>query len=268
MAYNTGEVKNIFENLTKPKDVTKYPLLRGVPDYANLDQFSLFETGYSFLIIAGIPKFLEKLASYNEEIRNYIKNYIYILENEFRGLDGIEDITSEQGEYTNGINQLQLINKVNEQSTGTFTMNFFEKSGSVITRVHELFLRGVKDPRTQIKNYHGLIDQGVLEGGPENEVFKFFYIVTDNTARKVEKAYYIASAQPTKAATGELYNSTKGDIQFKELSVEYTGFAITGPKVNAKAIDLLQYIKENTIYDESDMEYTGVADAARYELKS
>ena len=63
-------VSNIFNNTLSPRDVTKFTLFRGVTDFTNLQQFDLYETGYSFLICLDIPKFLSKLIDKNYEYRS------------------------------------------------------------------------------------------------------------------------------------------------------------------------------------------------------
>lgn len=224
----------MYEYLKSPRDVTKYTLTRGVPDYSNLTQWNLFETGYPFLVLVSIPNWLDKYAKKNTEIANLIANYKHILEYEFRGIDGLEDITTDTSEITNGIVTVAPITKVTRQSNSTFTMRYQEKSGSTLTRVHKLFLEGIKDPYTQAKTYKGLIEDGTLEPGYENEVFSFLYFVTDNTFREIEAAYYIVAAQPNNAQTS-IYNQEKGDINFVEVGVSFNGFPITGVEINRRA---------------------------------
>ena len=253
----------MFEYLKQPRDLTQYTLMRGTTDFGNLAQYNLYESGYSYLIIVSIPKFLSTLAETNSNYKTLIDNYVHILEYEFRGLDGLDNITSDTSELTNGISTLNMITKVNMQSASTFSMRYFEKSGSVISRVHELFLTGIKDPRTQYKHYHGLIESGTLESGYEHEVFSFLYFNTDNTGTEIEKAYYIVSAQPTTAETN-IYNSEKGSIEFKEITVEFNGFPITGTAVNSRAKKVLDWINNpsnpNRIIKNSDnFMYTGIS---------
>ncbi len=76
---------------------------------------------------------------------------------------------------TNGVKNINVINKVNSQSASTFTLRYFEKSGSILTKVHELFLRGIKDPTTQVKHYHGLIEDGTITDPGFDKVFSFLY---------------------------------------------------------------------------------------------
>ena len=247
----------MFENLKTPKDITKYTLMRGVTDFGNLNQFDLYETGYSFLTIISVPKYLETLAEQDTNFGNLFKNYLHVLEYEFRGLDGIEDVTSDSIELTNGISQMNVISKVNQQSASQVSMRYFEKSGSVLTRVHETFLKGIKDPKTQFKHYHGLIDSGKLEPGYENEVFTFLYGVTDNTGRELEKAYLLLSAQPTKAETS-MYNSEKGEIATKEVTCEFNCFPINGDTIDAKAKAYLDYLNTVITKNSNNFGYTGI----------
>ncbi len=259
-----GAVNFIFDGTKEIRDLTQYALFRGVTDWANLHQFNQFESGYGMLIVLTIPAFLKALAAKSDKYQKLIDTYVHVLEYEFRGLDGIDNMTSDTAELTNGVKSINVINKVNSQSGSTFTMRYFEKSGSIMTKVHELFLRGVKDPTTQVKHYHGLIEDGTIkEPGFDQEVFSFLYIVTDNTLMNVEKAFYIVAAQPTNADLN-IYNIERGDIGFKELSVEFSGFPITNTIINQKAQSLLDWVRKGTIWDESEMTYSGVTHMKPY----
>lgn len=259
-----ADVTNLFNSayIRKPRDITKYTLMRGVTDFANLNQYNLYESGYSYLIVTQVPKFMEDLAAQNDDYRDLMNNYLHVLEYEFRGLDGLENMTGETSELTNGISQLNVITKTNLQSASTFTMRYFEKAGSVITRVHELFLRGVKDPRSQFKHYNGLVGigndaiygPGKQDVGYENETFSLLYINTDNTGLQIEKSVFIIGAQPTTAELS-IYNTEKGTIEFKEVGIEMNGFPITGTAIDQKAYEILNYINDKAnaaVYVEKD----------------
>ena len=263
MATTQGVVPFIFDGTKQIRDLTSYALFRGVTDWANLYQFNQFESGYGLFLVLDIPKVFKELMNKNEKYERLISTYIHVLEYEFRGLDGIDNMGSETAELTNGVKSINVINKTTSQSGSTFTMRYFEKSGSIITKVHELFLRCVKDPTTTVKHYNGLIEEGVLEGGFENEVFSFLYIVTDNTLMNVEKAFYIVAAQPT-TAEFNIYNIERGDIQFKELSVEFSGFPISNAEVNNKAQQMLDWVRRGTTWDESEMTYSGITNMKPY----
>lgn len=254
-------VTDIFTGSKTQRDLTQYTLMRGVTDFGNLSQFNLFETGYSFLIVVSIPKFMTELAKVNTNYQNLINTYVHILEYEFKGLEGLESMETDTSEISNGISTLNVITKVTLQSASKFAMKYMEKSGSTITKTHELYLRCLKDPRTQVKTYGGLIADGTLVADYANEVFSFLYFVTDNSLQNIERAVYIVSAQPTGAEL-EMYNSQKGEIEFKEISVEFNGYPITGPAVVAKAATMLTWLNANTVFDENKYTYTGVSTIA------
>lgn len=254
----------MFENLKKPRNLTQYKLMQGVTDFGNLSQWNLYESGYSFLKVISVPRYVQMLADSNSDTKALLENYKHILEYEFRGLDGLDNITSETFELTNGISNINVISKTIMQSASTVSMRFFEKSGSPITRMHELFLTGIKDPRTLVKTYHGLIAAGKIEAGYENEIFSFLYFVTDNTATEIEKAYLLVAAQPTTAELN-IYNSEKGTVEQKEITAEFNCFPITGALVNAKAKATLDWMNSDdnpdklvTQYD--NYKYTGIDD--------
>ena len=264
----TATINSIFNGTISPRDITAYTLGRGVTDFSNLYQFNNFEKGYSFLIVLKIPTFLEQLATVNDEYKKLITVYRHILEYDFKGLDGLDNITSDTSTIDNGISQLNIITKVNMQSASTFSMRYMERQGSVFAKVHELYLRGIKDPRTQVKTYNGLLRPSTAggtaimdEAGYEHETFQFLYFVTDNTVRKIEKAYLIVSAQATEAST-EMYNSEKGQIEFYETNIQYSGFPITGPAITQKATNFLDWINTNTVFEDAKFGYQAISKMA------
>ena len=252
----------IFKGTMTPKNVTSYVLFRGVTDFSNLAQFNNFESGYSFLIVLSIPEFLTQLANKNDDYKKLIDNYRHILEYEFKGISGFDDITSDTSEISNGVSNLQMITKVNMQSASQFSMRYTEKSGLTLAKVNELFLRGIKDPKSQVKTYNGLIADGTMDAGYENEVFTFLYFVTYNTVQNIEKAYLITAAQPTTAALGEISNSERGEIGWKEVDMQFNGIPLVGPAITAKAADFLTWINKNTVFEESKFGYKAINEMA------
>lgn len=255
---------NIFAGSMAPRDVTKYMLMRGVPDYSDMIQYNNFETGYSFLIVLEIPIFMDKLRTLSDEYDMLIKNYRHILEYDFRGIDGFEDITSDPSEVNNGYGtNINMITNVSAQSASTFSMRFYERGGMTISKTHELFLRGLKDPKSKVKTYNGLLRgpdgtrNGAImqESGFEYETFKFLYFVTNNTALQIERAALIVGAQPTNAAYGELTNSDRGTIGFSEITASFSGVPLFGPMINAKAQEFLDWINKSTVFEEVKFGY-------------
>ena len=198
----------------KAYSTANFACMRGVTDFTNAAQFNLYESGYAHLYVISMPKWITIMGQQDTDVKKMADTFKYILEYEFKGLDGIDDISTDKLEVTDGISTMNVIGKVTKQSATEVTMSFTEKSGSAITNFIRYYLEGIKDPRTQAKTYHGLIKNGKIYGGFENEVFTLLYVVLDNTMLQLEKAYLLCNAWPTTARTN-IYNSTKGEIDKK-----------------------------------------------------
>ena len=223
-----------------PPATTQNVDMRGVIDYGNLYQFAPFEGGYSFIAVINGPKFPSSMGC--TTLESLQEKFISIIENEFRGLDGIEDITSDTIEITDNISTLSLVGKVNQSTSSQITMRFFEKTGALITKYISMYLRYIRDPKTQAKTYGGKIncDTAQKSIGPANEVFNMLYIVTDSTCLHVEKAFLLLNAQPTTAGYSELYNTEKGQIETKEITVNWNCFVVDGDAINKVAAAYLE----------------------------
>lgn len=238
-------VQDTFNTYSKrPRSVAEYTMMRGVTDFTNAAQFNAYLKGYQHLVVISVPEYLKVLGSNgNSDAQKLLDLFCYILEYEFKGLDGIEDITVDNIEFTDGISTMNSMGKVTQQSASEISMSFTEKSGAVITKFIDMYIRGVRDPRTQAKTYHGLIKQGILPAGFENEVFNLMYIVTDETMLGLEKAYLLCNAWPNKVPSS-IYNGTKGEIEKVDVEVTMQCFVIDGEEVDARALKMLAYLNE------------------------
>lgn len=276
---NTDSRFNMFSDLKTPTDLSKYTLFRGTTDFSQLQQFDLYESGYPYLVVVSIPSFLEKMASKDDNIKTLINSYVHVLEYEFKGLEsGIDDLSSETGEISNGIQSMNVITKTTGISGTQFSMRYMEKSGSTLTKMHELYLRSVRDPATGFKTYNGLIGEagsdsiyqpsvgGVNKGGTtspsfQQECFSFLYMHTDNTGLALERAIYYVGCQPTSAGLSSLYAGQKGEVSFQEVTCEFNGFPITGSAVNKRAAQILKHINEQTYRNSWDYNYAGIVNS-------
>lgn len=251
----------------KPFSTASYTMMRGTIDFSNPAQFNMYESGYQFLTVVSRPRYIEMLADTDTEVANSLKLFCWILENEFKGLSGIDNITIDPLEFTDNISTINTIGKVNMQSATEISMSFTERSGGAMTSFIEYYLKGLKDPRTQLKTYHGLIKDGKLAAGFENEVFNLLYIVTDNTGLGLEKAFLFACAQPTTAQL-DIYNGEKGTIEKKDIDVPFQCFLIDGDEVDKRAVKMLAYLHENdAVYNASLLNGSGkYAQAAAGEI--
>lgn len=248
--------KFAFDHIRHP-NVVGADLYRGITDFGALEQFNLFDSGRSFFVILDIPEFLTKLKEKSNAAEQLIDNAIYIMENEFKGLDGIEDISSDTIEITDGISSVNVINKVNEQSASTISMSYTEKKGTVLTHFIELYLTGIYDPRSSFTHYHGIIEEDSnFDADFENEVFTSLYFVTDRTGLNIEKAFIFLCGQIPTAPTN-IYNSARGDHSEKEITIEMNCFPIKGPEITLFAKEMLEALNIQKNYNH--YEYTGGA---------
>ena len=256
--------------------------MRGAVDFSDAGAFTLAEKGHSLLAVLDTPKMMTviknvyaagvqpryKLDDNNEKIPdgkggyeieyltsdgenltdenlvNIIKTFPTILESEFKGLDGLDGMTSNTLEISDNISTLNVLGTVEYPTNQEITMRFTEKEGRPITKYCSTYLRAIRDPRTRAKTYLGCAnpDSTTIEANLSltddsadydikpslaNEVFTFLYIVPDNTWHKVENAYLLCNAQLTKAPFDNLDNFDKGDISLVELDLSFNTFVIT-----------------------------------------
>lgn len=261
-------ISSMFVNTKDFKDVTTYRLMRGVPDFGSLVQFNPYETGYAAFIICQMPKFIELLAKYNVEYNKLISNWAHIIEYEFKSFDGLEGLSADTIQLGDDLNNINVISKVNMQAASEFSLTYDEKSGSPLTKFAKLYLTGIKDPRTQVKTYHGLIHSNKMEPGFENEVFTFLFITTDNTMREVENAVLLIGCQLNSADT-DMYNYTKGDIGKREVTVKFSGYPVQSSYIDLAAQNMLSYLlsadagARQIIVNSDDYKYTGTEQVAK-----
>lgn len=255
-------ISSMFANTKDFKDVTTYRLMRGVPDFGSLVQFNPYETGYAAFIICQMPKFIELLAKYNADYNKLVSNWAHIIEYEFKSFDGLEALSADTISLGDDLNSINVISKVNMQSASEFSLTYDEKSGSPLTKFAKLYLTGIKDPRTQVKTYHGLIHSNKMEPGFENEVFTFLFITTDNTMREVESAYLLIGCQ-LNSADLDMYNYTKGDISKREVTVKFSGYPVQSTYIDKAAKTMMEFLLSSEagarqiIVNSDDYKYTG-----------
>lgn len=225
----------------RPKNLVQYNAFRGVIDFSQPGQFDQFETGYSFLSVIKMPKFMEMLAEQDNGLKQMVQSFDHMLEYEFRGLTGLPDMQGDGYEVGDGTNNVKFISNVTRDTAVELTSTFYERRGSLIAKYIATYLTGIKDPMSKAKTYHGLIASNLLEPSFENEVGTFMYMVTDNTMLRLEKAYLLTDVQFNRAEES-MYDSTKGDINNREVNITFNCFPITGNNVDRAARALLQDI--------------------------
>ena len=262
----------MFNDLKSARDVTKYTLYRGTTDWTQLQQFDMYESGYPYLVMVSMPKFIELMAEADSEVNTLVQSYKHIIECEFLGFEsGISNIETETQEITNNVQTVNVITKVNAPSATTFSMRYREKSGAPIEKMHELYLRSIRDPATTFKTYNGMIgfNDGQIDprdAGFHKECFSFLYMHTDNTGLLLERAIYWVCCQPTSAQT-EIFNGTKGEVTFQDITCEFNGIPLMGDAINAQAKKILDWMNNesnaNMVSRNSwNYNYEGISDSA------
>lgn len=237
-----------------PYAAHEYMDMRGVVDFGNLAQFAPYESGYCFLAVINGPHCMawnkNDVEGNGKFMSDLQDSFISILENEFKGLDGIEDITTETMETTDNISTMSLISKSVQNTNSQISMRFTEKTGSVLTKYISTFIRTIKDTRTEAKTYGGLVTTDWLDAGndpgPRHEVFNMLYVVTDATCLRIEKAFLILNAQPTSAPFSDLYTAEKGTIEAKEVTVQFNAFVVDGNIANKLASAYMRTLVNTT----------------------
>ena len=260
--FTTGVVNNYS---IKPRNLTQYTAFRGVTDFSQIGQFSQFERGYAFLSVLQMPRFMVELGKQKPEtIGPIVDGFKHKIEFEFRGLEGLSDITADYLTISDGINEQRLISKVSEDTSITVSSQYYETQGAILEKFTEIYLTGLHDTKSQAKTYHGLIKAGILAPGPENEVFTLLYYVTDSTMLRLERAFLLVNAQLTTARRSELYNATRSDIGSNvETTVEWNCYPLAGEEVDKIAKVLLQDITGVKWYGNKGIKEAGQFDDSK-----
>ena len=141
----TGNQGILNNYVKKPRNLTEYTAFRGVTDFTQIGQFDQFETGYNFLSVISMPKFLERCAKIDTtNVAPLVSSFRHMLEYEFKGLSGLPDIATENVTISNGAQEINMIKNVTEDSAVTVSMTYYEKTGSLITKFSEYYLTGIK----------------------------------------------------------------------------------------------------------------------------
>lgn len=235
----------LFSNLRTPRQIVNYNLMKGVTDWTNLKQFDYYEKGFPFLIVIDYPKWIRQAMTYEcQEVRDCISTFLHVLENEFVGIDGIENITTGTATISNGIREISVINKV-EQAAGTISFEYKERAGMPLTKFSRYYLTGMHDLETQAKTYHGLIDTLGFDNvnpGLDKEVFTFLYFTTDNTFSRVEAAHLFCCAQLT-GADLSISAHKKGEIEFATYQLTFNALCLQNDAIDEKAAAALRIMR-------------------------
>ena len=244
----------------------------------NLDQLTPYIPGIARLFMHKEPVFMQ--VAFPTETDNF-KSYI---ETGYKSISGIEDLNataeSIQGGWAN--QSYEVLTSVEDQ-TNTLTIGLYEQTGSPVREFLELWLTGIRDPRSGVAHYHGVVetpdrgtgtdqmpdygtyanmasfngkidDNGLITGGRQfyvpycerNHTAEFVYYDLDPTAHYIEYACMFAHAFP-KSVKKDHLNYSSGERSPVEMSVDFSVAKYESRYINDLAIHYL--IKDQLEYN-------------------
>ena len=237
----------------------------------NLDQLTPYIPGITRMFMHKEPYFMQ--IAFPDETDNF-KSYI---ETGYKSIQGISDMTvgSEQiqGGWAN--QNYEVISTVTDD-TDTISIGIYEQTGSPVREFLELWVTGVRDPRSGVAHYHGVVETPVYnnnktdEGtndvpsyaamgdynskagqiwvpyGEKNHTAEFVYYDLDPTAHYIEYACMFAHAFP-KSVKKDHLNYSSGDRTPVEMTVDFAVMKYESRYINDLAIHYL--IKDQLEYN-------------------
>lgn len=233
----------------------------------NLDQLTPYIPGIARLFMHKVPVFMD--VAFPEETVNF-KSYI---ETGYKQVSGINDIQVNaetiQGGWAN--QSYEIITSVTDE-TNEITVALYEQTGSPVREYLELWATGVRDPRSGVAHYHGVVETPNLstttsketnteasDGSANvttntiyvpycerNHTAEFVYYDLDPTAHYIEYACMFAHAFP-KNVNKDFYNYNSGERSPVETQVQFSVMKYESRYINDLAIHYL--IKDQLEYN-------------------
>lgn len=264
-----GKATSFMKKNTKSfKDMSYFIAGIDVTDQ-NLDQLTPYIPGIARLFMHKEPVFMQ--VAFPTETDNF-KSYI---ETGYKSVQGINDLSASaesiQGGWAN--QQYEILTSVQDDTT-EITIGLYEQTGSPVREFLELWLTGVRDPRSGVAHYHGVVETpthlstGLYTKGTNtsykemgnyneknniyvpycerNHTAEFVYYDLDPTAHYIEYACMFAHAFP-KNVNKDFYNYNSGERSPVESSVQFSVMKYESRYINDLAIHYL--IKDQLEYN-------------------
>lgn len=239
----------------------------------NLDQLTPYIPGITRMFMHKEPYFMQ--IAFPQETDNF-KSYI---ETGYKSISGINDMSVNSEQISGGwANQnYEVISSVTDD-TDQIQIGIYEQTGSPVREFLELWVTGVRDPRSGVAHYHGVVEtpqntlytmntNGTNESiptysemgnynnnggkiwvpyGEKNHTAEFVYYDLDPTAHYIEYACMFAHAFP-KSVKKDHLNYSSGDRSPVEMTVDFAVMKYESRYINDLAIHYL--IKDQLEYN-------------------
>ena len=224
--------------------------------HQNLNQFTPYIRGVSRIFLHKPPAFMHKLSG---EMTKSFKTYI---ETGYKSVSGIGNISVEFTTFEGGFagqqyNTVQLA----RDDTESVTISVYELTGSPIREYIDSWVTGVRDPRSGIAHYHGLIQKyfdndtsGGMQYAEINHTAEFIYTTYDPTGLYLEYACMFAHCFPRSVPKDHL-NYESGNRDNAQLDLEFATTKYESPAINDIGLWYTQNSKVNWNYLDFTPEY-------------
>lgn len=255
-ALRTIQSSNIAANSTRVLRNTKtfenFSYFLGGVDvtHQNLDKFTPYIRGVSRIFLHKPPIFMRKL---DPDMSKAFKTYI---ETGYKSVSGIGDISVEFTNFEGGFagQNFQTV-QLARDDTESVTISVYELTGSPIREYIDTWVTGVRDPRSGIAHYHGLIEKyfNNPSGGDGlpyaeiNHTAEFIYTTYDPTGLALEYACMFAHCFPRRVPKDHL-NYESGNRDNAQLDLEFAAEKYESPAINDIGIWYTQNSKVNWNY--------------------
>ena len=196
----------------------------------NLDQFTPYIQGVSRIFVHKLPNFLA-----NVDDGAFSARFKALVETGFTRIDGIQDTNVEFADFEGGFGGQKFSNvSLASNDTDTLSITVYEQSGSPLREYLDMWVTGVRDIKSNIAHYHGLMDENGSQYSERNHTAEFIYCALDPTGKQIEYACMFAHAFPTKVPKNHLnYESrNRGNVP---MEMEFRAQLYESPAINAIA---------------------------------
>ena len=200
----------------------------------NLDQMTPYIPGISRLFFHTTPLFMQ------EGFKDLTDNFKSYIETGYKSVSGIEGLQADFVQISGGFAEqsFENISKITDGSNA-ISVTLYEQTGSPVREFIETWLTGVRDPRSGIAHYHGLVKKpdgsGSVEYAEKNHTGEFIFYDLDPTAHYLEYACMWAHCFP-KGIDKQHLNYQSGSRDVVELSLEFSGTKYESRYINDIAI--------------------------------
>lgn len=195
----------------------------------NIDQFTPYIKGVSRIFLHKPPTFMNMKGMYEEETTRF-KQY---LETGYTSIDGINDVSVSFTDFEGGFAGQKFSNvSLAQDDTDSLTIRVYELAGSPVREYIDTWVTGVRDIRSGIAHYHGLIQRGELSYKEGHHTAEFIYTTMDPTGLLCEYVAMFAHAFPRKVPKNHL-NFEKGDRENVLMDLEFHVTKYESPAINS-----------------------------------